>query len=61
MVKLTFREVNDMEMYRDGVEVLILPDSAMCMADDELRNPQEITICPLGNFECSGDCEYYAE
>lgn len=50
-----------MEVYRDGVEILILPDSAMCTADDELRNPQEITLCPLGNFECSGDCEYYAE
>lgn len=50
-----------MEMYRDGIEILVLPDNAKCMADEELRNPQEITKCPLGNLECSGDCECYSE
>ena len=50
-----------MEMYRDGVEIEVLPYSAKCMADDELRNTQDILRCPLGNMECSGDCECYAE
>lgn len=50
-----------MELYRDGIEIAVLPESAKCMADDNLRNPQEITKCPLGNTECSGECECYAE
>lgn len=50
-----------MELYRDGVEITVLPESAKCTADDEMRNPQDIIICPLGNLECSGDCECYAE
>lgn len=50
-----------MEMYRDGVAVLVLPETAKCTADDELRNPQDIERCPLGNYECDGDCDCYAE
>lgn len=50
-----------MNIYRDKVEILILPDSAHCTADDQLRNPQDIPVCPLGYTECSGDCECYAE
>ena len=38
-----------------------IPDSAKCCADDEERNPMDIINCPLGNDECSGDCEYYME
>ena len=50
-----------MEMCRDGVDVLVLPETAKCLADDKLRNPQDIERCPLGNYECDGDCESYAE
>lgn len=50
-----------MEIYRDNVEVLVLPDSAKCLADEELKNPQDISICPLGNMQCSGECECYSE
>ena len=50
-----------MEVFRDGVEILVLPETAHCMADDELRNPQDISRCPFGYCECSGDCECYAE
>ena len=50
-----------MEVYRDTVEIFVLPDSAKCLADTENRNPQQITICPIGNLDCSGDCQYYSE
>lgn len=50
-----------MEINRDGVDILCIPDSAKCCADDKERNPMDIIICPLGNNECSGDCEYYTE
>ncbi len=50
-----------MEMYRDGVEVLVFPETAKCLADDEFRNPQDIERCHLGNYECDGDCDYYTE
>ena len=50
-----------MDIYRDGVEVMCIPDSAKCLADDNLSNPQDILCCPLGYLECSGDCECYAE
>ena len=50
-----------MEMYRDEVEILILPETAKCLADEELRSPQEIMKCPLGNLYCNGDCECCSE
>lgn len=50
-----------MEMYQDGVEIFCLPDTAKCVADHELRSPLDVPICPIGNMECSGDCEYYSE
>lgn len=50
-----------MEMYQNGVEVIVLPDTAKCCADGEERNPLDIHICPIGNTECHGDCEYYTE
>ena len=50
-----------MEVFRDGVEIIVLQESAKCLADEELRNPQDIIQCPLGNMECSGDCECYSE
>ena len=50
-----------MEIYRDGIEILIVPESAKCIADEEQRNPQDIEICPLGCSNCSGDCECYTE
>lgn len=53
--------VRSMEIYRNGVAVLVLPETAKCMADDKLRSPQDIEICPLGNCECDGDCDCYTE
>ena len=50
-----------MDIYRDNVKILILPDTAHSTTDEQLRNPQDITICPLGYMECSGDCECYVE
>lgn len=50
-----------MEMYRDEIEILVLPETAKCLADEELRSPQDISRCPLGNNQCSGDCECYSE
>lgn len=50
-----------MEIYRDGVEIDILPDTAKCCADDAERNPLNINMCPIGEQCCSGDCDYYTE
>lgn len=50
-----------MEMYRDEIEIFVLPETAKCLADEELRSPEEITKCPLGNLYCNGDCECYCE
>ena len=55
------REVNRMEIYRDGVEIDILPETAKCCADDAERNPLNINMCPIGEQYCSGDCDYYTE
>lgn len=38
-----------MEIYRDGVEIDILPETAKCCADDAERNPLNINMCPLEN------------
>lgn len=58
---LGFSEVNNMEIYRDGVEIDILPETAKCCADDEERSPLNINMCPIGEQYCSGDCDYYTE
>lgn len=50
-----------MEMYRDGIEICILPKTAKCCADDDERSPLDINRCPMGECYCSGDCDYYAE
>lgn len=50
-----------MEIYRDGVEIDILPEIAKCCADDAERNPLNINMCPIGEQYCSGDCDYYTE
>lgn len=50
-----------MKMLSNGVEVYILPDEAMCMADEEHHSPLDLNFCPIGNEECDGDCEYYTE
>lgn len=50
-----------MEIYRDGVEIDILPETAKCCADDTERNPLNINMCPIGEQYCSGDCDYYIE
>ncbi len=50
-----------MDIYRDGVEIDILPETAKCCADDAERNPLNINMCPIGEQYCSGDCDYYTE
>lgn len=50
-----------MDMVRDDIEILCIPDTAKCCADDKERNPQDISVCPEGHTECNGDCEYYTE
>lgn len=50
-----------MKMLSNGVEVYILPDKAVCMADEEHHSPLDLDLCPIGNKECNGDCEYYTE
>lgn len=50
-----------MLMIHDGVEMFCLPDSAVCMTDDEKRSPSDIDECPIGCEVCTGDCIYYAE
>lgn len=48
-----------MEMYQDGVPVMILPETAKC----ELAgiSPLDVRECPIGKGYCCGDCEFYEE
>ena len=50
-----------MEMYQDGVRVYVLPEGAMCRADEYKRSPLDIDICPFGYEICTGDCCQYDE
>ena len=50
-----------MEIYRDGIEIDILPETAKCCTDYEERSPLNINMCPIGEQYCSGDCDYYTE
>lgn len=50
-----------MEMYQDGVRVDILPDGAVCKADENKRSPLDIDNCPLRHEICTGDCYQYEE
>ena len=50
-----------MEMYQDGVPVYVLPENAICKADEYKRSPLDIEICPFGHEICTGDCYQYEE
>lgn len=50
-----------MRMSQDFVEIMVLPDGAKCLADEEYRDPFDIEECPLGYEVCFGDCSYYNE
>lgn len=48
-------------LYKDGVPVYVLPEGAICRADEHKRNPLDINDCPLGHEICTGDCDQYEE
>lgn len=48
-------------MYQDGVRVYVLPEGAVCKADEEGRNPLDIDTCPYGHEICTGNCPQYDE
>lgn len=50
-----------MELYQDGVEVHVLPEDAICNADQHKRNPLSIEACPLGYETCTEECDEYRE
>lgn len=50
-----------MEIYQDRVLVYVLPEGAMCKADEYKRSPFDIDICPFGYEICTGDCDQYEE
>lgn len=50
-----------LKMYQDGVEVMILPDSAECLVDVDGRSPLDLDECPCGYETCLPDCAWYAE
>ena len=50
-----------MDLYKEGVEVLILPDTARCRADEDARRLIDTLQCPFGDPYCDSDCEYYEE
>lgn len=50
-----------MRMFQDFVEIMVLPDGAKCLADEECRDPLDIEECPLGYEVCSGNYSYYNE
>ena len=50
-----------LKMYQDDVEVMILPDSAACLADDDGRSPLDLDECPCEYETCFPDCAWYVE
>lgn len=50
-----------LKIYQDGIEIMVLPDSAECLVDDEERSPLDLNECPCGYEACSPDCAWYAE
>lgn len=50
-----------MEMYYEGVRIYVIPEGALCKADEQKRSPEDIDICPLGYEICTGECEKYDE
>lgn len=50
-----------LKIYQDGIEIMVLPDSAECLVDDEGRSPLDLNECPCGYETCSPDCAWYAE
>ena len=50
-----------MEMYHCGERVYVLPENAVCKADEYKRSPLDIEICPLGHEICTGNCDQYDE
>ncbi len=50
-----------MQMFQDGVEVMILPDEAHCELDENKEYILDLEECPEGCETCSGDCYYYSE
>lgn len=50
-----------LRILQDGVEVMILPDTAECLVDEKGRSPLDLGECPCGYDTCSPDCAWYAE
>ena len=50
-----------MEMYHCEERIYVLPENAVCKADEYKRNPLDIDNCPLGHEVCTGDCYQYEE
>lgn len=50
-----------MEMYHCEERIYVLPENAICKADEYKRNPLDIDNCPLGHEICTGDCYQYEE
>lgn len=50
-----------MEMYHCGERIYVLPENAVCKADEHKRNPLDIDDCPLGHEICTGYCDQYEE
>lgn len=50
-----------MEMYQDGVRVMVLPDGAQCKRDENNSSPLDLDVCPIGKEFCDGNCFYYEE
>lgn len=48
-------------MYKNEIEIYILPETAKCCADTEERSIYDIDKCPVGERFCNGDCYYYTE
>lgn len=50
-----------LKIYQNGVEIMVLPDSAECLVDDDGRSPLDLEECPCGYEACSPDCAWYTE
>lgn len=52
-----------MQVFWDGVWIMILPESAHCKKDEEQRCPLEMCTCPMNEsrYVCDPDCIHYSE
>lgn len=47
-----------MDLYQDGVEVLVMYEKNICTLDSEKSEIFDLPECPLGHNHCDAECSY---